>query len=54
MIAAERERLRVGERLLKAAGELVHAHGDLHFKLDVRFVGTNVSPFKGLRALRLG
>src|SRR5439155_17339180 len=26
MIAAERERLRVGQRLLKAAGQSVHAH----------------------------
>src|SRR5205823_8710374 len=28
MIAAERERLGVGQRLLKAAGQFVHAHGN--------------------------
>src|ERR1700681_4808094 len=53
VIAAQRERLRVGERLLEPAGELVHPHGVLPFKLDVRFVGTNARPCKGLRAFRL-
>jgi len=28
VIAAQRKRLRVGERLLKAAGEFIHAHGN--------------------------
>ena len=48
VVAAERQRLGVGQRLLKAAGELVHAHGDSALQVG-RFVGTNRSPFKGLR-----
>src|SRR5438105_3803507 len=56
MIAAERERLGVGQRLLKAAGELVHAHESSTLGCDTGydsgFVGTNRCRFKGLRCRR--
>src|SRR5206468_1497670 len=48
VIAAERERLGVGERLLQAAGEFIHAHGNT-LDVDALVVGTNRSRFKSLR-----
>src|SRR5205823_3995192 len=47
MIAAERERLRVGQRLLKAAGQFVHAHESSTLGCDT-WVGQRVCGDKPL------
>ena len=49
VVAADGQRLGVGQGLLESAGELVHAHGITASGGSVGFVGTNGSPFKGLQ-----